>query len=104
MARTDPQFNVRMPADLKEKIEEAAKENGRSMNAEIVYLLQRSIKEDQVESGGIGHMEFRVVDRSIGKGQQKIFNALEEMERILTGTKKMLEEAERNEDGESHKG
>ena len=104
MARTDPQFNVRMPADLKEKIEEAAKENGRSMNAEIVYRLQRSIEDDQVETGGIGHMEFRIVDPSIGKGPQKIFNALDEMEKILLNTKKMLEEAERNEDGESHKG
>ena len=104
MARTDPQFNVRMPADLKEKIEEAAKKNGRSMNAEIVYRLQRSIEEDQVETAGIGPMEFRIVDPSIGKGPQKIFNALDEMEKILLNTKKMLEEAERNEDGESHKG
>lgn len=104
MARTDPQFNVRMPADLKEKIEEAAKENGRSMNAEIVYRLQQSIEEEQAETGGIRQMEFRVVDRSIGKGPQKIFNALEEMEKILLGTKKMLEEAEHDEDGENHKG
>ena len=49
MARTDPQFNVRMPADLKEKIEEAAKENGRSMNAEIVYRLQQSLDEGRAE-------------------------------------------------------
>ena len=104
MARTDPQFNVRMPADLKEKIEEAAKENGRSMNAEIVYRLQKSIEEDQAETGGIQHMEFRIVDPSIGKGPQKIFNALDEMEKILLNTKKMLEEAELDEDGESHKG
>ena len=102
MARTDPQFNVRMPADLKEKIEEAAKENGRSMNAEIVYRLQKSIEEDQAETGGIQQMEFRIVDPSIGKGPQKIFSALEEMEKILTGTLKMLEEAERDE--ESHEG
>ena len=104
MARTDPQFNVRMPADLKEKIEEAAKENGRSMNAEIVYRLQKSIEEDQAETGGIQQMEFRIVDPSIGKGPQKIFNALEEMEKILLGTKKMLEEAELDENGESHEG
>ena len=104
MARTDPQFNVRMPADLKEKIEEAAKENGRSMNAEIVYRLQKSIEEDQAETGGIQQIEFRIVDPSIGKGPQKIFNALEEMEKILLGTKKMLEEAEHDEDGENHKG
>ena len=98
MARTDPQFNVRMPADLKEKIEEAAKKNGRSMNAEIVYRLQQSIEDGYVNTGGIGHMEFRIVDPSIGKGPQKIFNALDEMEKILLGTKKMLEEAERDDE------
>ena len=98
MARTDPQFNVRMPADLKEKIDEAAKENGRSMNAEIVYRLQKSIEEDQAETGGIQQMEFRIVDPSIGKGPQKIYSALEEMEKILTGTLKMLEEAERDDE------
>lgn len=98
MARTDPQFNVRMPADLKEKIEEAAKENGRSMNAEIVYRLQQSIEEDQANTGGIQQMEFRIVDPSIGKGPQKIFNALDEMEKILLNTKKMLEDAERDDD------
>lgn len=98
MARTDPQFNVRMPADLKEKIEEAAKENGRSMNAEIVYRLQRSIEDYQVETGGIGHMEFRIVDRSIGKGQQKVVNALEEMQRILNEALGVLEDDDQDED------
>ena len=38
MARTDPQFNVRMPADLKEKIEEAAKENGGTDNIGVVLI------------------------------------------------------------------
>ena len=104
MARTDPQFNVRMPADLKEKIEDAAKKNGRSMNAEIVYRLQQSIEDGYVNTGGIQQMEFRIVDPSIGNGPQKIFNALDEMEKILLDTKRMLEEAERDEDGESHKG
>ena len=105
MARTDPQFNVRMPADLKEKIEEAAKENGRSMNAEIVYRLQQSLDEGRAETiSNIRHMELRIVDPSIGKGPQKIFNALDEMEKILLNTKKMLEEAERDENGEKHKG
>ena len=43
MARTDPQFNVRMPADLKEKIEEAAKSSGRSINAEIITRLESTL-------------------------------------------------------------
>lgn len=39
MARTDPQINLRIPADLKERIEAAAKSNNRSMTAEIVSSL-----------------------------------------------------------------
>ena len=104
MSREHPQLRVRVPPELKEQLEDMARSSGRTLTAEIVYRLQRSIEDDQVETGGIGHMEFRIVDPSIGKGPQKIFNALEEMEKILLGTKKMLEEAEHDEDGENHKG
>ena len=98
-------YPLRMPDEMREQLQAMADESGRSLNAEIVYHLQQSL--DEYRAGmidNIGHMEFRVVDRSIGKGPQKIFNALEEMEKILLGTKKMLEEAEHDEDGESHEG
>lgn len=36
-------LGVRIPDDLKEKIQAQAKSNGRSMNAEIVFLLEQSI-------------------------------------------------------------
>lgn len=36
-------FGLRMPEELKEKIAERAKANGRSMNAEIVQILQDSL-------------------------------------------------------------
>lgn len=42
MSREDPQMKIRLPADLKDHIEAAAKESGRSMNAEIVARLQDS--------------------------------------------------------------
>lgn len=42
-------FGLRMPEDLKVKIAERAKSNGRSMNAEIVQILQ-----DAVDSEGKG--------------------------------------------------
>ncbi|MFJ0380626.1 Arc family DNA-binding protein [Bordetella bronchiseptica] len=42
MARTDPQVNFRMPADLKERLEEAAKKHGRSVTQEIIQRLERS--------------------------------------------------------------
>ncbi|MCX8667082.1 Arc family DNA-binding protein [Acetobacteraceae bacterium B3987] len=37
--RDDPQFRIRLPADLKKKIEESAKASGRSLNTEIEQRL-----------------------------------------------------------------
>lgn len=42
MSREDPQLRIRLPIELKEKVEVTAKENGRSMNAEIVQRLEFS--------------------------------------------------------------
>ncbi|AUZ68244.1 Arc family DNA-binding protein [Escherichia coli] len=39
-------FGLRMPEELKEKIAERAKANGRSMNAEIVQILQDALPPD----------------------------------------------------------
>lgn len=44
MARTDPQVNLRIPADLKERLEDAAQAGRRSLNAEIVARLQDSFE------------------------------------------------------------
>ena len=44
MARTDQQFPLRLPPGLREKLENAAKENGRSKNAEAVYRLEQSFE------------------------------------------------------------
>lgn len=51
MSREDPQLRIRLPIELKEKIESSAKLNGRSMNAEIVtrlnlsYLLEKDKRQ-----------------------------------------------------------
>lgn len=45
MSRVDPQMKIRLPADLKDRIEFSAKENNRSMNAEIISMLQGSIEK-----------------------------------------------------------
>lgn len=44
MARTDQQFPLRLPPELKEKLESACKESGRSKNAEAVYRLEKSFE------------------------------------------------------------
>lgn len=40
--RDDPQFRIRLPADLKKKIEESAKAAGRSLNTEIEKRLEHT--------------------------------------------------------------
>lgn len=38
------QFNLRVPQELKDRIEEAAKRTGRSINAEAAYRLDRGLR------------------------------------------------------------
>lgn len=45
-------YGIRMPAELKEKVQERAKANGRSMNAEIVNLIEDALKKDDFENEG----------------------------------------------------
>ena len=45
MSREDSQFKLRMPLDLREKIEGAAREAKRSLNAEIIARLEDSVFE-----------------------------------------------------------
>lgn len=47
MARTDPVFNLRMPSEVKEEITERAKRNGRSLNAEILQILEDAIEAER---------------------------------------------------------
>ncbi|MBD9675528.1 Arc family DNA-binding protein [Pseudomonas sp. PDM18] len=48
MKQTDPQYKLRIPEDVKSALEEAAKESKRSLNAEIVARLERSIEADKI--------------------------------------------------------
>lgn len=45
MARTDPQFNLRIPETLRDKVMAAAKESKRSATAEILARLEESFLE-----------------------------------------------------------
>lgn len=40
-----PQINLRIPEELKEKIQELADKHGRSMNAEIIHILKSHIND-----------------------------------------------------------
>jgi hypothetical protein len=44
-SHTLDKFQLRLPEGMRERIKEAAKESGRSMNAEIVYRLEESFRQ-----------------------------------------------------------
>lgn len=43
MTRTDPQLGIRLPGELKDRIRKSAERNRRSMNGEIVFLLEQAL-------------------------------------------------------------
>ena len=45
MARTDPQLNFRIPAELREKLDAAAASNKRSLTSELIARLESSFEE-----------------------------------------------------------
>lgn len=68
-------FGVRMPADLKERVQAAAKANGRSTNAEIVATLLEKYPQPEIE----GFHELYLVFQTLHKEDQEqlIFDAME---------------------------
>lgn len=58
MKQTDPQMKIRLPPDLKAKVEQAAVSGNRSMGAEIVARLEASFSgEDSHDGQPIDHIE-----------------------------------------------
>ena len=45
MARDDPKFNLRLPNELKEKVKQRAKMNGRSLNSEIIQIIHDAVSQ-----------------------------------------------------------
>jgi len=50
MAREDIQTNLRIPLDLKKRLESAAGENHRSMTAEVIARLEQSLETQDLKS------------------------------------------------------
>lgn len=65
MGRDDPQFNLRLPYELKEKLKQRAKSNGRSLNAELVQIVTEAISKPSPVSGYRDEAE-RIADEQSG--------------------------------------
>lgn len=64
MSRDITPFGLRMPADLKARVDAAAAKNGRSINAEVVARLQESFEaQPGIKEAPVGQLLEEVVDR-----------------------------------------
>lgn len=50
--QTDPQYKLRLPPELKAKIEESAKLHNRSMNADMVFRLEQTFAPPALPQAG----------------------------------------------------
>lgn len=68
MARSDPQLNFRIPVELRDKLDAAARENNRSLTGELIARLERTFS-DAPAVNGVSMME--------------LFAKLEELESMI---------------------
>ena len=84
MARTDPQVNLRMPAELKDRLDEAAELNKRSLTAETVARLEASF-EGPVASLALAQLQAEVLEREwLQRGAQLRFVAAVQLLKQIT--------------------
>ncbi|EAY4974280.1 Arc family DNA-binding protein [Salmonella enterica] len=78
MSREDPQFKLRLPADLKAKLDQRAKMNGRSINAELVQIVQAAVSAPSPVSGYRDEAE-RLADQQAEQFKTVVFETLKKI-------------------------
>ncbi|ECM6951936.1 Arc family DNA-binding protein [Salmonella enterica subsp. enterica serovar Typhimurium] len=78
MGRDDPQFNLRLPYELKEKLKQRAKSNGRSLNAELVQIVTEAISKLSPVSGYRDEAE-RIADEQSELVKKMVFDTLKDL-------------------------
>ncbi|RUV33398.1 Arc family DNA-binding protein, partial [Mesorhizobium sp. M7A.F.Ca.MR.148.00.0.0] len=104
MAREDPQINIRMPASLKLRLEDAALELGRSVTAEIVSRLEQSFVGPKHPPQIIIRLEaLKPGTPSVDMPLGQFFQAMSGTMRELTEAQKAVERAERRTEREARR-
>lgn len=78
MARDDPHFNFRMPLDVREKLKFRAESNGRSMNAELLKIVQDSLGQPSPIIGYRDEAE-RLADQRAEEFKKVVFEELKKI-------------------------
>ena len=82
MSRTDPQFNLRIPEELRDRVMAAAKTNKRSATAEIIARLEASFGVDealQEIAPGAPLYEAGPIIRSLSEERDEALEALNDL-------------------------
>ncbi|WP_394517457.1 Arc family DNA-binding protein [Pantoea sp. SGAir0175] len=78
-------FNVRLPAGMRDAIAERAKSNGRSMNSEIVQILQDALDytPEEAASDSVDRAYFTMLAEMNNEDLEAWFKAIKEHTRVL---------------------
>ncbi|WP_211843705.1 Arc family DNA-binding protein [Raoultella ornithinolytica] len=75
MARDEPKFTFRMPPEVKEKLKNRAKINGRSFNAELLQIVQDALDKPSPVTGYRDDAE-RLADQQAEQFKKVVFDTL----------------------------
>lgn len=59
-------FSVRLPEELRDRLEESKKKSGRSMNAEILFRIERGLLARPLDQYSDGDLIRELIDRHEG--------------------------------------
>ncbi|EHA7598693.1 Arc family DNA-binding protein [Escherichia coli] len=78
MARDDTHFNFRMPLEVREKLKLRAEANGRSMNSELLQIVQDALSKPSPIAGYRDDAE-RIADEQSELVRKMVFDTLKDL-------------------------
>lgn len=93
MSRTDPQFNLRIPEALRDKVMAAAKDNKRSATAEVLARLEESFERDLAQAELSNRLYSAKENREEGQSEAAavMMQGIEEIKAKIAEFQRMVE-------------
>ncbi|QUX96604.1 hypothetical protein C0J08_14885 [Marinomonas sp. CT5] len=73
MTKRNPQINVRLPEELKQMVHDRAEKNGRSVNSEIVEIIERAVFLGDSGAGLISAEHARKMSNAVRREAYSVF-------------------------------
>ncbi|HEM8199894.1 TPA: Arc family DNA-binding protein [Providencia stuartii] len=98
MTKRDPQLNIRLPSELKDRLQAIAKRNNRSVNAEAVSAIESAVsRAEQVVIHENGDMDITLSPLE-SQGMKVMIESLKRVNELEEGVMKILELASKLDD------